>query len=155
MAKFNVGDRVKIDNCNIYCAKHKNATSVVVNVDNESVSPFCVSDGGAGRHWVNGNESKIELIKKGNKVKERRTFKLLKDTPTVRKGALLQEDCDDGTQPYSFLSSNFNKTDSITLGKITDRSLVEEQPQWFVEVFKVTPEYMTQLELDQWNKFKK
>lgn len=85
---------------------------------------------------------------------QRRTFKLLKDTIAIRKGALYQEQCDDGTQPYEMITPEFNKSDTVTKAIYHDRSLVEDQPQWFTEVFKVQPEYMTQAELDQWEAFK-
>lgn len=85
---------------------------------------------------------------------QRRTFKLIKETPKTRAGALFQEQCDDGTQPYILITPEFNKGGRVS-EQITHRELVEDQPKWFTEVFKVHPEYMTREELDAWEAFKK
>lgn len=90
---------------------------------------------------------------KENKPMGRRTFKLIKDAPTIKKGAVYQEQCEDGTQPYELLDKNYSKANNGHV--ITDRSLVEDAPQWFVEVFKVEPEYMTREQLDAFEAFKK
>lgn len=67
----------------------------------------------------------------------RRTFRLLKDTPEVSKGALFQEACDDGDQEYILLDHSYIVPDdyfdfykSISFSRET----VEEQPAWFEEV---------------------
>lgn len=97
----------------------------------------------------------LELVTtKGEKPMARRTFKQLKDTPDVKKGALWQEDCEDGTQPYSLITPESYKGEH-TIGSYGTRALVEEQPSWFVEVFQVQPQYMTKEELDQWESYKK
>lgn len=90
----------------------------------------------------------------------RRTFKLIKDTPDVKKGALFQEKCDDGDQDYQILEE-FEET-HVTApfedgGKTVayGRAACEDRPNWFIEVFKITPEYMTREELDQFEAFKK
>lgn len=99
----------------------------------------------------------LELVTEGgemNKPYQRKTYKLLKDSPMVSKGALFQEDCDDGTQPYSLITKEHIKGSVGGKHSVMDRSLIEDQPTWFTEVFKVTPEYMTQAELDEWEAFK-
>lgn len=75
----------------------------------------------------------------------------------LKKGALLQERCDDGTQPYDLLDSSQSSIKGSVGGRhsVVDRKLVEDQPEWFVEVFKVTPEYMTREELDKYKEFVK
>lgn len=165
MSKFKVGDRVKITR-----RKAGNFTGALDwKEPNGDVGRVCtiVQTLPGGEYElkaftpVNGEDyvgyfsnEDIELVNKGeNTVKERRTFKLLKDTPTVKKGALYQEACDDGTQEYVLISHEDLKDESHD-PMITDRSLVEDQPQFFVEVFKVTPEYMTREELDKWEAFK-
>jgi hypothetical protein len=84
----------------------------------------------------------------------RKTYKLIKDTPTMVKGAILQEQCDDGTQPYIMLNNDTHCKDPGYQIKFSKRELVEEQPNWFVEVFQVEPQYMTAAELEQWEAFK-
>ncbi|MBT8161434.1 MULTISPECIES: hypothetical protein [Arthrobacter] len=98
--------------------------------------------------WWYG-EGEISIIEGDTTKVARRTFKLIKDTPIHKKGTLFQEQCDDGTQPYIVL--NPAKYDDFS---IKDRKLVEEQPQWFVEVLQVEPQYMTREELDKWEAFK-
>lgn len=76
----------------------------------------------------------------------RRTFRLLKDSPELKKGALLQEKCDAGDQDYGSLHSgdqHFEDQTSTTYTRMT----VEESPAWFVEVFPVLPEYATKEEI--------
>ncbi|OLT47749.1 hypothetical protein BJF87_21275 [Gordonia sp. CNJ-863] len=85
---------------------------------------------------------------------QRKTYKQLKDSVTVKKGALWQEACDDGDQEYVLLDSAFNR-DPRQTQRIYDRSLVENDPKNFAEVFKVSPEYQTREELDLWEAFQK
>ncbi|NIL77155.1 hypothetical protein [Rhodococcus sp. B10] len=95
---------------------------------------------------------------KGEEVKpyQRKTYKQLKDSVTVKKDALWQEACDDGDQEYVLLDKSFSKdTAGNGVHKIYTRSLVEEDPKNFVEVFKVDPEYQTREELDLFEEFKK
>lgn len=97
----------------------------------------------------------LRLITKGGDMKstQRKTYKQLKESVTVKKDALWQEACDDGTQEYVLLNADDNK-DPRQTQKIYERALVEEDPKNFVEVFAVTPAFMTQAELDQWEDFK-
>lgn len=95
----------------------------------------------------------LEIVTEGGDVKhQRRTFKQLTETVTVKKGALWQEACDDGTQEYVLLNDAFNKDSRAQ--KIYNRSLVEDDPKHFVEVFSVEPQYMTREELDRWEVFR-
>lgn len=150
MSKFKVGDKVRV---------LKAETG-----DKAKVGDILTVSGGTTNYPETSNGdmwrlSEIELINEGETTVGKRTFKLLKDTPFVAKGAIYQEKCDDGTQEYVLLDDKFNK-DQLTNGKMNSQNIyhrpnVEDQPEWFVEVFKVTPEYMTQGELDQWEAFKK
>ncbi len=77
----------------------------------------------------------------------RRTFRLLKPTYELKKGALLQEECDDGNQDYVAIDD-----DSITWTNHSvsvHRVIVEKSPDWFVEVFPIHPEYATKEEIKQ------
>lgn len=84
----------------------------------------------------------------------RRTFRQLKETPDVKKGALWQEDCEDGTQPYSLITPEHDKSDNGVIS-YHKRSLVEDQPKWFVEVFPIIPAYMTAEEKTAYEAFVK
>jgi hypothetical protein len=101
-------------------------------------------------------DDNLELVtesKQGTKVM-RKTYKLLKELHNVKKGAFYQEACDDGDQEYMLITREHYKGSDNQECVVTDRSIVEDQPQWFVEVFQVTPQYMTREELDQWEAFK-
>lgn len=99
----------------------------------------------------------LELVKtKGDKPMGRRTFRQLKTDYRTKKGATWQEQCEDGTQPYELITPEYGLADSgHQIAPVSQRNLIEDNPEWFVEVFKVTPEYMTQAELDSWEAFKK
>ncbi|AZI61818.1 hypothetical protein RQN9TF_12530 [Rhodococcus qingshengii] len=87
---------------------------------------------------------------------KRRTFKLTKELPELAKGALVQEKCDDGDQDYTVLDQSFIKYEDEHGRKTVTypRKAVEDEPNYFVEVFAVEPAYMTQDELDQFEAFK-
>lgn len=106
--------------------------------------------------WYITNDDIVQLITEGGDMKptQRKTYKQLKESVTVKKDALWQEACDDGTQEYVLLNADDNK-DPRQTQKIYARALVEEDPENFVEVFAVTLAFMTQAELDQWDAFKK
>nr|WP_218680377.1 hypothetical protein [Rhodococcus qingshengii] len=87
---------------------------------------------------------------------KRRTFKLTKELPELTKGALVQEKCDDGTQDYIALDNSQIKY-ALEDGRKSltyPRKAVEDEPNYFVEVFAVEPAYMTQDELDRFEAFK-
>lgn len=158
--KFKVGDRVKV-------------------IDNNHSNFGCITtigeweDNGDDNNWCIGNQyssienpyglkaplnntaygTQLELI--GENKMARRTFKLVKETPTIKKGAIMQEACDDGTQEYILLDMSFWKDTEFPNAnsvKIYKRSLVEDS-SFYVEVFKVDPEYMTAEELKKHNEF--
>lgn len=124
------------------------------------------------RHWpllvsVEGKddgsyrESELKLVEsKENATMGRRTFRLLKDTPDLKKGTLFQEACDDGDQEYvvlnikdSFIFDDWNKYFQNPKSSHS-RDTVEKQPQWFEEVFQPqTKEWLTAEELQRWNDF--
>lgn len=95
----------------------------------------------------------ISITSNGDKPMAKRTFKQLKEDATLKAGALWQEECEDGTQPYSMITPESFKSTGESSYSIDTRSLVEDNPTWFVEVFKVEPEYMTQEELDRYHTF--
>ncbi len=83
-------------------------------------------------------------IVKANQLQNttRKTYRLKRDTPTIKRGAILQEQCDDGTQPYEVITQDCIKGNpELDSSKVVirDRSLVENQPSWFEEVFANQP----------------
>lgn len=155
MSKFNKGDRVQLVNLTgrlgYYQSSIKGDTATIVDVDGHGSWAVKVDRLGLVKFWYEDN---FELITRGDKPMARRTFKLIKSTPTMKAGAILQEQCDDGTQPYIMLNVDTHCLESNAAPRIENRALVEDAPKWFVEVFQVEPQFMTQVELDQWEAFK-
>lgn len=154
-ARFKVGDRVRLVKLNggesLVAKVGAIATITRFRKDYSGCNivlklPGFFHPGQNNEYYV--NDSHIELVEERDFV-GKRTFKLLKDLPNLKKGALFQEECEDGTQPYSLI----NNVDVRV--SYSDRSVVEDQPDFFVEVFKVNPEYMTKEELEQFEAFKK
>ena len=80
----------------------------------------------------------------------RRTFRLIKETSHYKPGALYQEECEDGTQNYVLINGEeFRKFPSAKgVGQtVSSREAVEKNSTWFVEVFRVIPEYATKEEI--------
>lgn len=161
MSKFNVGDRVKLRDYSKYeFPSYKDQICTIT-----SVNPNIKCEWSDNRHStlsVDGDYCfgayKVE-DNNGEKPMTRRTFKLLKDTADYYKGLLVQEACDAGDQEYASLNhgekvikddiSHFFDDNTVRYSRKT----IEEQPNWFVEVFKVEPEYMTEVELTNYKAF--
>ena len=176
MIKFKVGDTVRVvnagatySNCSPSRISSCDETNWIEhraaydgNISKEEFLILAIEDAGSYDRLVIDNgaerfvigERGLELITKGGAPMARKTYKLIKDTPTMVKGAILQEQCDDGTQPYIMLNNDTHCKDPSYRISIAKRELVEDQPKWFVEVFQVEPQYMTRDELDQWEAFK-
>lgn len=156
MSKFKVGDRVRVyrkyytrTNCSWVDGVMDRAIG-----NTYTVTQVSDKDGDVRLDWEDKPDwyFPVEALKLVNKSKEnkpmgRRTFKLVKAMPGIKVGTLFQEECEDGTQPYSPMES----ISGVTV-RFSDRSQVEESSH-FVEVFKVHPEYMTKDELDKWKAF--
>lgn len=151
MARFKVGDRVRVTNPDM----NANSDGYRESLRGKEFTVAQVCIGGMYRlddtrdyKW---DEWELSPTNGDTNVKpHRRTFKLLKEMPGYSKGDLFQEQCDDGTQPYSVFG--YNNLDAKY--ELANRSLVEDNPTWFVEVFQVEPQFMTREELDQWEAFK-
>lgn len=156
MSKFKKGDRAIMVGDG--CASVEPGEMVTI-VESRASGSWVSFDGDKGNQCGDtiastsvGGSHELRLVtsnSKENKPMGRRTFKLVKAMPGVKVGTLFQEECEDGTQPYSPM-------DTVSGAKLqfSDRSLVEESP-FFVEVFKVEPEYMTREQLDAFEAFKK
>lgn len=149
MSKFNKGDKVKRI---IYSHAGMDVgdLATVKSASGDGINPTVYLE-----EYPYGHSGKnLALITSKEDKPMRRTFKLLKDTPLVKKGAIIQEDCEDGTQPYSWITPEFAKGED-KVGSIRTRRLVEEAPEWFVEVFAVEPAWMTKEELEKYHTFLK
>lgn len=154
MSKFKVGDILRVIDASGTSASQVGDIVTVKEVggwENKLLEVYCEKRDIS--YGMFDNRFELVTTEQGDQPMARKTFKQLKDTVTVKKNALWQEACDDGTQEYILLDESFNK-DQRNTQRIYDRSLVEEDTQNFVEVFQVTPQYMTREELDQWEAFK-
>lgn len=160
MSKFEVGDRVRLLE-NIYSSPQTEPGSIgeIIPRRGERGDYQVKLQGYSWKTGLGFYEYELELVTKGGDMKptQRKTYKLMKELPELKKGALLQEKCDDGTQDFKVLDEAFVKYSDEHGRKDFKypRQAVENEPGYFVEVFPVTPAFMTQAELDQWDAFKK
>ena len=82
----------------------------------------------------------------------RRTFKVVKETPELKVGTIVQEECDDGDQDYVTLDEKGNKFKDQT-GTRYSRHVVEKQPMWFEEVFPAVDIYLSKDDLKKFKAF--
>lgn len=157
---YKKGQRYRLDD-DIGCADARKGDVVIITQDSD-VPRFkvertgnycCYHSEGFGRYAV-------LLTETGDQPVQKRTFKLLKETEWLSKGALFQEETPGSTSSaYKLVtleSFRFEDASGIrTAGCLRSRESVEDNPKWFVEVFQVEPQYMTQSELDQFESFKK
>lgn len=153
MTKFKVGDRVRVNSPNGGCCIGKHGT--IATIERFTAEGWVVCDVGSS---CPRQETHLELVtsnSKENKPMGRRTFKLIKETPEYKVGTLFQEACDDGDQEYIVITRDLLKFEDANTDNQPsyERVEVETQPQWFVEVFKVEPEYMTREQLDAYQAF--
>lgn len=154
MTKFKIGDQI-IGNklANSYGITREGWRGVVTEVGGRWFSAQAL-DGETNFSTLDPDN--FNLITNGEIPMKRRTFKLTKELPELTKGALVQEKCDDGDQDYTVLDQSFIKYEDEHGRKTVTypRKAVEDEPNYFVEVFAVEPAYMTQDELDQFEAFK-
>lgn len=72
-------------------------------------------------------------------------FRLLKDTPELLSGAIVMEECNDGTQGFECLSKTFIKDPSQKKVRYS-RGCVIGNTEWFEEVGLV---YLTKVQLNK------
>lgn len=165
MSKFKVGNIITGKPNNNYTCTTTNATMEVIETNDDGrqmkvrITAHKTQPGEVGSIYdVMNSTDRFSLLREdATTVKERSTYRLLKATAELKVGAVVQEKCDDGDQDYIVLDESFVKYENESGGKryTLPRGAVENEQKWFVEVFKVTPEYMTREELDQWEAFKK
>jgi hypothetical protein len=148
MKTFNIGDKIRFGGKG--CSPGEIATITDVGPGGFNYRFITASGHNCYEHAEAFDEATL-ILRKGQPSMTRRTFKLLKETPDAKKGALYQEDCDDGTQDYSLITAEHIKypaSDSLEdFSETYSREAVEKQPKWFIEVFQVLPEYATKEEI--------
>lgn len=79
------------------------------------------------------HEDYLELLspKEGGSMRKR--YILLKESPEFEKGAVFEEQCDDGTQDFDCITPDKRKED-VRSSAYYDREVVIDQPDWFQEV---------------------
>jgi hypothetical protein len=77
----------------------------------------------------------------------RKRYILLKDTPEVKAGAILEEECDEGTQDFKVIEGKNPLELETGRRVIYYRKFVIKQPEWFQEVQQLwlTPEEITKV----------
>lgn len=161
MVKFRVDDKVSGIEISTYSNSAESVPNSMKTANYGFVKDYCsATNVQVWNHdrsdWWPYKASDLTLFNNGELDMKRRTFKLTKELPELIKGALVQEKCDDGDQDYTVLDQSFIKYEDEHGRKTVTypRKAVEDEPNYFVEVFAVEPAYMTQDELDQFEAFK-
>lgn len=64
----------------------------------------------------------------------KKRYRLLKDTPELKAGAIVEEKCEDGTQDFTCINEKEFGNLGLQPGYYFSRKLVMEQPEWFEEI---------------------
>lgn len=167
MAKFKVGDIVTgINNVHYQWTTDKatmrvvetytdrpDGNDILVEILSQTDFPSQI-----GKKWLVYSEH-FKLIK--GEIMSRKTFRLKKNTATFKKGLVVQEACDDGTQEYVALNHEdyfkFSDFDKYFYGRTPQftRESVEQNPEWFEEVFPATEAWLTSDEKEKLEKYLK
>lgn len=62
----------------------------------------------------------------------KKQYIVVKETPELKKGAIVEEECDDIEQGYECITKNLIKHSDR--GVRFHRKVVEQQPEWFEEI---------------------
>lgn len=129
---FKVGDRVKIvrENSGTYLEQIGKTTSIRI-----------VHSGGGydlvgipGTNWLN---NELQLVnKKGSNMPK--FYKLVKDTPALEEGAILEESSSDDEGLYRPISDLWDTLAAEKCENYWESSdIIENSPEWYVRVYKV------------------
>lgn len=122
--KFKVGDRVKI--IDSLGDDHQGQIGILEAMPSKN------------RYWVKLEHStcycaKIELVSQAKGGNMRKRYILLKETYHLKKGAIFEEQCDDGTQDFDLITRESYKSKKSSSNVCVDRDLISN-PKWFEEV---------------------
>lgn len=158
MSKFKVGDRVKVIGVDSLCYEDDvriGEYGNVIGVEPKQDDFYNINVKGDRGNEEPFMEEQLELITPiEGIIPDRRTFRLLKNTSELKKGAIIQEMCDDGNQDYCVLTHSDIKytNEAGDLCYIAPRGSVENEPKWWTEVFQVAPNYLTKEEVVEYTK---
>lgn len=143
---FKVGDRVTIkDHEYGYCSKNINVCTYFIDEMKKYVGKQAkitdVSGGISGqsemRLDIDSEEfcwSECMFVSSSNQSTMRKRYRLLKDTPAVKKGAIYEEECEDGTQPFRCITPEYVKFKGYEDHRFSTREVIENNPEWFERV---------------------
>lgn len=160
--EFPIGSTVElIDGTDLTAKIGARATVVQSDHDNEFLHVHWNEADGTGLRGTQTNggyyPSSFKIIYGDKLMQRRRTFRLLRENHELKKGALVQEACDDGTQDYvtpdGYQDFIKYEDEDGERGVRYPRESVENEPKWFVEVFKANPEYQTKEEQTAFKEF--
>lgn len=160
--KFKVGDVVKIvtskydkDDTELHSptAHHIGKVAKITAIDGHYGHPISlegVDDAWAG--WELELAKDAEVLPTG-----RATYRLKKNLPELKKGAVVQEKCDDGDQDFEVLDAfrGHVKYENEDGGKYVTypRGAVEKEPSFWERVYSATPSWLNEAELETQKKF--
>lgn len=154
---FRVGDKVKLIKNDRRYHSWVGDTGEVSSVRGDyGPETLRVYTKGVYRDW---HKEYTKLVTDKGENMSRRTFRLIKDAPEIKKGILVQENCDEGNQEYVTLNMDkFMRFDDWTKyfsspSNSFSRDTVEQNPEWFEEVFPATEQWLTKEERDNLAKF--
>lgn len=123
---FKIGDTVKITNPSRGYYRYRNMVGTIMkrgsywHVRFTDVLNDCFRD----------SEMSLVSSEKGETMRKR--YILLKETIELKKGCIVEEACDDGTQDFVIITPEFRKF--LEVDSIVSRKAVTTQPKWFEEV---------------------
>lgn len=153
--KFKVGDKVRVRADLVVDQfygrfrfgseyKHMRGKTCFITVVDPKIEIYQI-DIDSDSHWW--TPKMLELITNSKtKPMGRRKYILLKETDGYKKGAIFEEECDDGTQDFVLITPEHEKyKDSFSSMK--PREQVTNNPKWFAEVtvFYLTKEMVKKL----------
>ena len=98
-----------------------------------------------------GCKDNWELINSNQTTNMKKRYILLKEMPDLKKGAIMEEECEDGIQGFTCITPELY-TEFNTVGSSFSRKLVTNNPKWFQEV---TPLWVSADKLEQVEKILK
>lgn len=160
MAKFKIGDKVRILSYPHTSRNHLIGDIGTVKSLHGGQPSWPIEVAIVGKRNGDYAGKEIELVKSEEKTTmARRTFRQRKDSPELKKGTLVQEACDDGNQEYRVLDitkyyrfDDWSKYFNNPVYKLS-RNAVEQNSDWFEEVFPATKDWLTKEELDTYREF--
>lgn len=132
--KFKVGDKVKILRNSCGSNLEIGSIGTVVAIDDDGIKSWIYVNGKRTGHIYFPEE--IELITNSDTKEKpymRKKYILLKETSGLKKGAIVEEKCDDGTQDFTLITPESDKFPNGTDWNIPRKS-VTDNPKWYQEV---------------------